>query len=98
MCKPVERSKERAGRRYLRADEAPRLAAALEAESAKQPIAVACLRFLLHTGPRRGEVLAAQWRHIEGRVLTLPDSKNGDARPIHLSDGALAIIAALPQV
>jgi integrase len=103
VCKLVQRSKERARRRYLRGDEAPRLAAALDAEAITHPVAVAALHFLLHSGMRRGEVLSAMWRHIDGRVLRLPDSKNGDQRDVHLSaalgqrDTVLAWLRDIPS-
>ena len=60
--------------------------------------AVAIL-FLLVTGARSGEALAAKWRDIslDDRVWLVPVSKSG--RPIrrHLSDMAASILAGLPH-
>ncbi|MEI7607003.1 MAG: site-specific integrase [Rhodospirillaceae bacterium] len=54
--------------------------------------------FLLLTGARSGEALAAKWRDIslEDRTWLVPTSKSG--RPIrrHLTDLAVSILASLP--
>ena len=48
------------------------------------------------TGMRQGELLAARWEHLdlERRLLLLPLTKNGHARYVPLSAGALAAIAS----
>jgi len=44
------------------------------------------IRLALHTGCRRGEILALRWRHIDldGRSITVSDSKSGESRRIPL--------------
>jgi integrase len=60
-----------------------------------------CVRFLvqlaLETAMRRGEILNMRWRDIsfETRTLHIPITKNGHARTIPLSSGALAILRTL---
>lgn len=52
---------------------------------------------ILATGCRVGELMAAEWRHIDltARTWHLPDTKNGRDHTIHLSRFALAQFAAL---
>ncbi len=59
-------------------------------------------KLLLLTGARRGEIAEATWREIDlaAKTLTLPGSrtKNGKPHVIPLSDDAVEIIKALPQI
>ena len=97
VCKLVQRFKERARRRYLRAEEAPRLANALDVEAAHHPLATGALRF----SSILGCVVVSSWQQCGTNSMVeccaLPDSKNGDQRDVYLSDTALSIIAALPR-
>lgn len=63
------------------------------------PYAVAAIRLLIFTGARLGEILTAQWSHIdhERGIMFLPDSKTG-RKPIYLSSVALEILSAIPRV
>ncbi len=56
-------------------------------------------RLALATAMRKGEVLAATWRHVDlsRRVLHLPQTKNGDARDVPLSSAAVALLGLLPR-
>ena len=56
-------------------------------------------RLALATAMRKGEVLAATWRHVDlgRRVLHLPQTKNGDARDVPLSSQAVALLRLLPR-
>lgn len=59
------------------------------------------IRFLvelaLETGMRRGEILNARWADfsLEMRTMHIPVTKNGHARTIPLSSGALALLGEL---
>ena len=50
----------------------------------------------LETAMRRGEIYAMQRQWIRGRVVRLPDTKNGTARDVPLSTKALEAIRTLP--
>lgn len=58
------------------------------------------LRIQLSTLTRIGEVLGAQWRHVdfERRVWTLPETKNGKRHDIWLSDFALGDLHRLKAI
>jgi integrase len=62
-CKGVERNQERPRKRYLKAEELPRLTRALDEHGDQQ--AADILRLLLLTGARRGEVLSAEWSQFD---------------------------------
>lgn len=96
-CRHVRRHKEQRRRRYMTADEAVRVFAAIEAKARPQPHAVAFIKLLIYTGARKSEIAAARWSDIDGDVLRLPDSKNGRARAIHLPQPALDALATLPR-
>jgi integrase len=51
-------------------------------------------RFAFVTGWRRGMLLGMKWSHVDraGRVVSLPDSKNGDPQSVPLDDELLALI------
>ncbi|MEJ2420901.1 MAG: site-specific integrase, partial [Acidobacteriota bacterium] len=59
------------------------------------------VRFALHTGARKGEILGAKWSHVDIRnaVLTIPGSqaKGRRDRHIHLNAVALGILNELPR-
>ena len=59
----------------------------------------AIIRFALETTMRRGEIAAMRWGHLEkgGRVLIVPDTKNGDPRMVPLSTTAAGILRDLPR-
>lgn len=51
--------------------------------------------FAIETGMRRGELLNIRWRHIDhtNSTLIIPETKNGHARCIPLSDRALSVLS-----
>jgi len=53
----------------------------------------------IQTGMRRGELLKAEWRDLDlqGRKMTLRDTKNGEDRTIPLTLRATEIISHLPR-
>lgn len=83
--------------RYLSAEEARRLLAALDS-LLPRPSACA-IKMLLLTGARRQEMLSCRWEYVnwEHRLITLPQSKSGKPRHIPLSDAALDVLRTLPR-
>jgi len=73
----------------------PELKAALAAAHVwmRAPIALAAF-----TGMRRGEILNLKWADIDvkNHCAYLPDSKNGEPRPIPLNSLAMQVIESLP--
>ena len=53
----------------------------------------------LETAMRRGELLALRWENVDlrSRVARLPETKNGEARAVPLSSGAVAVLESLPR-
>lgn len=56
------------------------------------------LLLALRTGMRAGEICGMEWKHVHGQWVTLPDTKNGDARDVPLSRKALRLLATLRTV
>lgn len=82
--------------RFLDADEIRRLTEALELAGLQEletPHTVACLRLLLFTGLRLGEVRDMHWNDVDFAqgALRLKDSKTG-ARTVPLNDQAIAVL------
>ena len=95
----IEKAREQPRDRVLTAEEMAGLAAALEAESAERPAAVAAILVAALTGLRISEVLAMQWEHIDaatGRLL-LPKTKTG-RRWHDLPEAALKVLSRLPRI
>ena len=55
------------------------------------------VQFALETGMRRGEILRVRWRDVslEKRTLHIPLTKNGYARTIPISSGAVGVLRTL---
>lgn len=108
-CRHIDKYPERKRRRYLRADEAPRVAAALRAREGRQPQAVVFVYLLLLTGARPDEIARARWDWLErvkveiapqvfeeAGVLRLPDSKTGE-RSVYLSAHIMRLLEGVPR-
>jgi integrase len=85
-------------------DEIDRLCAALgiDAEQAEivetttQRVGIAFL-FAIETAMRAGEICGLRHEHINGRVATLPQTKNGTKRHVPLSARAAALLKLMPK-
>jgi integrase len=55
------------------------------------------VRFAVASAMRQSEMCGLRWAHVRGRVAHLADTKNGEARDVPLSSGALTILAGLPR-
>ncbi|ASN73059.1 integrase [Ralstonia phage DU_RP_II] len=99
-AKGVQRYRETKRKRYMRAEEAARIAAALAAESTENPASVAFIYLLILTGARKGEIASAKWSQLDGAKLVLQEHKTdatGHDRVIHLPPQAMAVIDRLPR-
>jgi integrase len=90
-------SKERPRERVLSDDELRRLWFASEAIGG--PVG-ACIKLLLLTGQRRGEIAGLRWDELDGDTLALPAArmKGRAAHIVPLSTQAAAIIASMPKL
>lgn len=100
LINPVPRVSVRIGNnardRRLMADEEQKLLTAAQEYGGSLALII---RFALETAMRRGEIAAMQWTHLEkvGRVLRVPDTKNGDPRSVPLSSVAVAVLQSVPR-
>lgn len=62
--------------------------------TSSQRVAV-CWLLCLETAMRAGEVLGLRWRDVAPKSVTLPRTKNGDARAVPLSTAARELVALL---
>jgi len=60
----------------------------------------ACIKLLMLTGQRRGEIARLKWNEIDGDALALPAERMKGHAPhiVPLSTQAAAIIASMPQI
>lgn len=84
------------GRRLL-GDEEARLIAATERSLA--PSLKLCIQLAIETGMRAGELVDLKWEQIDlsASVITLPTTKNDDARVVPLSEAAEQLVRAQPR-
>lgn len=92
----VRRYPEVKRRRYMRGEEAARIAEVLDANARENPASVAFIYLLILTGARRGEIANARWDWISGNVINLPDSKTGE-KQVYLPPAAMDVLARLPR-
>lgn len=97
--KGIERNQEHKRRRYLSADELGRLTTALA--NARDQQSADIVRLLLLTGARRGEVLTAEWSHIDLDTGTwrkpAATTKTNTEHEIPLSQAARVLLTNLRQ-
>ena len=96
-CRHVKKYREEKRERYLSTDELGRLGQALDAFEAERPEmrpAVNCVRLLILTGCRLGEIQTLKWSFVNGDGIWLPDSKTG-AKKVYLSPAAKAVLESI---
>ena len=94
----IQRFRERQRKRWLKPEELPRLAKAIDSERNIYMRAAFWLYPL--TGVRKSELLQARWDDIDwnrGR-LRLPNTKSGDEQSATLNAPALAILQSIPKL
>ena len=93
----IQAFKETRRDRFVRADEMPRLAAAIDAETS--PYLRTAFWLYLLTGMRKQELLNAKWKDIDydAGLWRLPKTKSGRVHHIPLSTRAVALLKALPR-
>ena len=97
-CWKVKRYKEEKRERYLTEEELARLGKVLR-ESTTEPEAVNCIRLLLLTGCRLGEIQTLKWDYIDYKagVLRLPDSKTG-AKVVPVGEAVFEILKTIEKL
>lgn len=97
-CWRVKRYKEAKRERYLTANELARLGKVLR-ESNSEREAADCIRLLLLTGCRLGEIQKLKWAYVDfdAGVLRLPDSKTG-AKLVAIGHAAIDTLKAIPKI
>jgi integrase len=90
-------SKETARDRILEDDEIRALWKACQGVGGHGP---ACIRLMLLTGQRKGEVSGMSWSEIDGDLWVLPPerTKNGQKHSVPLSRQVMTIIESVPQI
>ena len=97
-CWKVKRFKEEKRERYLTEEELARLGKVLRG-STTEPEAVNCIRLLLLTGCRLGEIQTLKWDYIDHKagVLRLPDSKTG-AKVVPVGEAVFEILKTIKKL
>ena len=97
-CRGVKKYKEKKRERFLSREELRRLGEALRIEEEFAPQAVACIRLLLLTGCRLGEIQTLKWSYLdlETCLAFLPDSKTG-RKTLYLGSVAVKLLRSIPR-
>lgn len=98
-CRGVKKFKESKRERFLDGVELGRLGQALAAEQAFSPSAVTCVRLLILTGCRLGEIQTLKWSYLnlDARLAFLPDSKTGK-KTLYLGAAAVELLKSLTRL
>jgi len=90
----IAKFKEASRDRFAQPDELPRLFKAVDEE--QNTTARDFLWLSILTGARKSNLLAMQWSEIDwdGRSWRIPDTKNGEAHTVPLTDRAMEILTA----
>ena len=99
-CRHVKKYEEKKRERYLSGAELSRLGqtlADLEAEGLESPSAINCIRLLILTDCRLGEIQTLKWEFVKGNSAYLPDSKTG-AKRVYLGPAALEVLANVERI
>jgi integrase len=97
-CRGVKKYKEKKRERFLSREELGRLGEALRIEEEFAPSAVACIRLLLLTGCRLGEIQTLKWSYLDldTCLAFLPDSKTG-RKTLYLGSVAVKLLRSIPR-
>jgi integrase len=97
-CRGVKKYKEKKRERFLSREELGRLGEALRIEEEFAPSAVACIRSLLLTGCRLGEIQTLKWSYLDldTCLAFLPDSKTG-RKTLYLGSVAVKLLRSIPR-
>ncbi len=97
-CRGIKKFKEEKRERFLSQAELQRLGKALSMENPLAPSAVACIKLLILTGCRLGEIQQLKWAHVDldRQLLLLPDSKTGK-KTVYLGTSAVQLLQSLPR-
>ncbi len=97
-CRGVRKFKEKKRERFLNREELRRLGEALRIEEEFAPSAVACIRLLLLTGCRLGEIQTLKWSYLDldTCLVFLPDSKTG-RKTLYLGSVAVKLLQSIPR-
>jgi integrase len=97
-CRGVKKYKEKKRERFLNREELRRLGEALKIEEEFAASAVACIRLLLLTGCRLGEIQTLKWSYLDldTCLAFLPDSKTG-RKTLYLGSVAVKLLKSLPR-
>jgi integrase len=97
-CRGVKKYKEKKRERFLNSEELQRLGDSLRVEEEFAPFAVACIRLLLLTGCRLGEIQTIKWCYLDldSCLAFLPDSKTG-RKTLYLGSVAVKLLKSIPR-
>jgi integrase len=97
-CRGVRKYKEKKRERFLSREELGRLGEALRIEEEFAPSAVACIRLLLLTGCRLGEIQILKWSYLDldTCLAFLPDSKSG-RKTLYLGSVAVRLLRTISR-
>jgi len=96
----VKKYKEEKRERFLSPEELARLSETLntlEQEGVESLPAINCIRLLILTGCRLGEIQTLKWDYIKGNCAWLPDSKTG-AKRVYLGQATLDNLASIERL
>jgi integrase len=97
-CRGVKKFKEKKRERFLNREELRQLGETLRIEEEFAPSAVNCIRLLLLTGRRLGEIQTLKWLYLDldTCLAFLPDSKTG-RKTLHLGSVAVKLLKSIPS-
>jgi integrase len=93
----IQRFKGKPRDRWVKPDEMPKLAQAIDQE--ESPYVRAALWLYLLTGLRKNELLRAEWQDVDfaSQILRVPETKSGRVHYVSLSGPAMQILNDLPR-
>ncbi|OUR77588.1 integrase [Alphaproteobacteria bacterium 46_93_T64] len=99
-CRHVKKYEETKRERYLSPEELTGLGKALskiEVKGTESQSAINCIRLLILTGCRLGEIQTLKWEYVQGSSAWLPDSKTG-AKRVYLGPAAVEVLNTIERL